>query len=36
MTGFERLLVEQGAMFIGFFVLVGVAYLVFNAILKRD
>ncbi len=36
MTGWERLAVEQGGMFIGFFVLVGLAFLVFNAVLRRD
>ncbi len=36
MTGWERFAIEQSGMFIGFFVLVGLAFLVFNAVLRRD
>lgn len=36
MSGLEELLVRQGAMFLGFIVLIGVSYMVFNALVKKD
>lgn len=36
MQGFEELLIRQGAMVFGLIVLIAVAYLFFNAIVKKD
>lgn len=35
-SGFEEFFIQQGALFFGFFVLVGVSYLFFNAIVRKD
>jgi hypothetical protein len=36
MSGFEELLIRQGGMFLGLFVLIAVAYICLNAIVKKD
>ncbi len=36
MNALEQLAIHQGAMFLGFFVLIAVGYLIFNAIVGRD
>ncbi|SFU62009.1 hypothetical protein SAMN05421543_1052 [Alicyclobacillus macrosporangiidus] len=36
MSGLEELLIRQGAMFLGFIVLIGVSYMVCNALVKKD